>query len=65
MRVIFMLQIRKIKVLKHCDPFKTNFMGLNGKMAEYFLYKMKQKLPMCPFLLTFSSPLHGHTIYLS
>ena len=40
MRVIFMLQIRKVKVLKHCDPFKTNFMGLNGKMAEYFLYKM-------------------------
>ena len=40
MRVNFMLQIRKIKVLKHCDSFETNFMDLNGKMAEYFSDKM-------------------------
>ena len=37
MRVIFMLQIRKIKV---CKTFETNFMDLIGKMAEYFLDKM-------------------------
>ena len=48
-----MLQIRKIKVLKHCDPFKTNFMGLNGQMAEFFFVQNVTKTANVPFLTHF------------
>ena len=58
-----MLQIRKIKVLKHCDPFKTNFVGLNGKMADFFCTKCNKNC-QCALSYSLSALLFMATLFI-